>query len=381
MFVDQIKIFAKAGKGGDGACTFRREKFVPKGGPDGGDGGRGGSIILRADPHIDTLTQFFYEPILRAKNGENGRGRQCYGKSGQDKLVKVPIGTIVYRLPAGLSPFAPKPQDWELEEGESESKSESQVGESAAAELKPQDLELVGDLDHDGAELVLCKGGDGGRGNIHFKSSRNRVPRQFTPGDDGEEGYFLMELRSIADAGLVGYPNAGKSTLLSKISSAHPKVAPYPFTTLHPVIGMVDFDEYRRAPVADIPGLVEGAHQNIGLGHEFLKHIVRCRVLLFVVDMGGSEGRNPSEDLGQLRKELSLYDPTLADRPWFVVANKMDDPNAKENLSHFKRKFRKVEVVPISAELGEGIDALKETLQRYLFPVVDPNTETPATEA
>ena len=381
MFVDQIKIFAKAGKGGDGACTFRREKFVPKGGPDGGDGGRGGSIILRADPHIDTLTQFFYEPILRAKNGENGRGRQCYGKSGQDKLVKVPIGTIVYRLPAGLSPFAPKPQDWELEEGESESKSESQVGESAAAELKPQDLELVGDLDHDGAELVLCKGGDGGRGNIHFKSSRNRVPRQFTPGDDGEEGYFLMELRSIADAGLVGYPNAGKSTLLSKISSAHPKVAPYPFTTWHPVIGMVEFDEYRRAPVADIPGLVEGAHQNIGLGHEFLKHIVRCRVLLFVVDMGGSEGRNPSEDLGQLRKELSLYDPTLADRPWFVVANKMDDPNAKENLSHFKRKFRKVEVVPISAELGEGIDALKETLQRYLFPVVDPNTETPATEA
>ena len=365
MFVDQIKIYAKAGKGGDGACTFRREKFVPKGGPDGGDGGRGGSIVLRADPHIDTLTQFFYEPILRAKNGENGRGRQCYGKSAQDKVVKVPIGTIVYRLPAGVAPFAPKLKAWEMEGEDAESG--AAVGEEAAAKVNPADLELLADLDREGAELVLCKGGDGGRGNIHFKSSRNRVPRQFTPGDDGEEGYYLMELRSIADAGLVGYPNAGKSTLLGKISSAHPKIAPYPFTTLHPVIGMVNFDEFQRAPVADIPGLVEGAHKNIGLGHEFLRHIVRCRVLLFVVDMAGSEGRNPTEDLGQLRKELRLYDPGLAERPWFIVANKMDDPNAKENLRHCKRKFRKVKIVPISAELGEGIDDLKAVLREYLF--------------
>ena len=376
MFVDQIKIFAKAGKGGDGACTFRREKFVPKGGPDGGDGGRGGSIVLRADPHIDTLTQFFYEPILRAKNGENGRGRQCYGKSGPDKLVKVPIGTLVYRLPEGAAPFAPKLKDWELEQPEegdtaAEEGASSEVGERAALSIEPDELELVADLDREGAELVLCKGGGGGRGNVHFKSARNRVPRQFTPGEDGEEGYFLMELRSIADAGLVGYPNAGKSTLLGKISSAHPKVAPYPFTTLHPVIGIVEFDEFKRAPVADIPGLVEGAHRNIGLGHEFLKHIVRCRALLFVVDMAGSEGRNPTDDLGQLRKELSLYDPTLAERPWFVVANKMDDPGAAENLRHFKRKFRKVEIVPISAELGDGIVELKEVLKRYLFPPVE----------
>ncbi len=383
MFVDHIKIFAKAGSGGDGSCSFRREKFVPKGGPDGGDGGRGGSIILRADPHVDTLTQFFYEPIVRAKNGENGRGKQCYWKSAQDKIVKVPIGTLVYRLPEGAAPFAPKPQDWEIamegedaegEEGQEENegaeveeKTASTVGEDAAGDVKPGELQLVADLDHDGAELVLCKGGDGGKGNIHFKSSRNRVPRQFTPGGDGDEGYFLLELRSIAAAGFVGYPNAGKSTLLGKISSAHPKVAAYPFTTLHPIIGIVDFDGYKRAPVADIPGLVEGAHLNVGLGHEFLRHIFRCRVLLFVIDMAGSEDRNPTDDLGQLRKELSLYDPTLPDRPWFVVANKMDDPRAEENLRHFRQRFPKLEVVPISAELGEGIDDLKKVLYRHLF--------------
>jgi GTP-binding protein len=417
MFVDHIKIYAKAGNGGDGSCSFRREKFVPKGGPDGGDGGRGGSIILRADPHIDTLTQFFYEPIIRAKSGENGRGKQCYGKSAQDKIVKVPIGTLIYRLPEGASPFAPKPQDWELagseageetevvqsadedeeeyledeeytEEDEASEEEEdtyavpasaadqqehmepagATVGEHAAAKLNPEDLELVADLDYDGAELVLCQGGKGGKGNIHFKSSRNRVPRQFTPGEDGTEGYFLLELRSIAEAGFVGYPNAGKSTLLGKISSARPKVAPYPFTTLNPIIGIVDFDGYKRAPVADIPGLVEGASENVGLGHEFLRHIYRCRVLIFVIDMAGSEGRSPIDDLAQLRKEISLYDPTLSDRPWFVVANKMDDPSAEENLGHFNQRFPKLTVVPVSAELGEGVAEFKQVLYGYLFP-------------
>ncbi len=380
MFVDQIKIFAKAGKGGDGALSFRREKFVPKGGPDGGDGGRGGSIVFHADPHVDTLTSFFYEPILRAKNGEHGRGKQCYGKAAKDKHVKVPIGTLIYRLPASASPFAPKKKDWEegdeapAEEVEGEA-FEGEEEESEAATLGGEaadELELVADLDYDGAEVVLCKGGDGGRGNIHFKSSRNRVPRQFTPGGDGEEGHFLLELRSIADAGLVGYPNAGKSTLLGKISSAHPKVAPYPFTTLRPVIGMVEFDGYRRAPVADIPGLIEGASENVGLGHEFLRHIMRCRVLIFVVDMAGSEGRHPVDDLAQLRRELSLYNPQLPDRPWFVVANKMDDPKAPEHLKEFRQRFPKPEIVPISAELGEGIPELKAALARYLF------TEPPA---
>lgn len=429
MFVDQIKIFAKAGKGGDGSASFRRAKFVPKGGPDGGDGGRGGSIILRADPHVDTLTQFFYEPIIKAKNGEPGRGKQCYGKSAPDKIVKVPVGTLVYRLPEGISPFAPKPKAWELdeeggevfegapreeqaeppateaadedefdgsveriefydleaeesdeepvieeeelpEEPEGEESDEvisKKVGGAAANKIRKEDLIFVADLNEPGAEIVLCKGGAGGKGNLHFKSSRNRAPRQWTPGGDGEEGYFYLELRCIADAGLVGYPNAGKSTLLSKISSAHPKVAPYPFTTLHPIIGMVEFDGYRRAPVADIPGLIEGAHRNVGLGHEFLRHIMRCRVLLFVIDMSASEQRNPIEDLGLLRRELSLYDQALAERPWFVAANKMDDPGAEENLRHFRERFPKIDIVPISAELGEGIGELKACLAKYLF--------------
>lgn len=371
MFVDHIKIYAKAGNGGNGSCSFRREKFVPKGGPDGGDGGRGGHIVLVADPHIDNLTPFFYESILKAKNGANGMGKQKYGKSAENKIVKVPIGTLVYRLPEGVSPFAPKVQSWELEEGEEESGSTvgTEAAEEVADQFSPDQLELIADLDHEGAELILCKGGDGGRGNIHYKSSRNRVPLQWEEGGKGEEGYFLLELRKIADAGLVGYPNAGKSTLLGKISSAHPKVAPYPFTTLHPIVGIVEFDSYRRAAVADIPGLVEGAHQNIGLGHEFLRHIVRCKILLFVIDMAGSEERNPIDDLGQLRKELGLYDPTLPERPWLVIANKMDDPRAEENLKHFRTRFPKREIIPISAELGEGIDEVKAALERHLFPV------------
>ena len=378
MFVDHIKIFARAGSGGDGACSFRREKFVPRGGPDGGDGGRGGSIVLVADPHVDTLTQFFYEPILRAKNGANGMGKQKYGRAAQNKVVKVPIGTLVYRLPADAAPFAPKLQAWEKEEADGEEESGASVGEQAAGEIAPSELEVIADLDHEGAELILCKGGHGGRGNIHFKSARNQVPRQFTPGEDGEEGYFLLELRKIADAGLVGYPNAGKSTLLGKISSAHPKTAPYPFTTLHPVIGVVDFDGFRRAAVADIPGLIEGAHLNVGLGHDFLRHIVRCRVLMFVVDMAGSEDRNPIDDLGQLRKELGMYDPTLPDRPWFIVANKMDDPRAEENLNYFRQRFPKKDIIAISAELGEGIDELKTCLANYLFPATE---EAPAEAA
>ena len=378
MFVDHIKIYAKAGDGGDGSCSFRREKFVPKGGPDGGDGGRGGSIILVADPHIDNLTPFFYEPIVRAKSGANGMGKQKYGRAAEDRIVKVPIGTLVYRLPGGASPFAPKPQKWELDNpeggveemvtvGETESTVGAQAAETVVENTEIGELELMADLDREGAELVVCKGGQGGRGNIHYKSSRNRVPRQWEPGHDGEEGYFLLELRKIADAGLVGYPNAGKSTLLGKLSSAHPKVAPYPFTTLHPIVGIVEFPGFQRAAVADIPGLVEGAHMNVGLGHEFLRHIVRCRVLLFVIDMAGSEDRNPIDDLGQLRKELGLYDPTLPDRPWIIIANKMDDPRAEENLLHLRTRFPKREIIAISAELGEGIDEVKASLARHLF--------------
>jgi len=391
MFVDHIKIYAKAGDGGDGSCSFRREKFVPKGGPDGGDGGRGGHIIFVADPHVDNLTNFFYEPILKAKKGANGMGKQKYGRAAENKIVKVPIGTLVYRLPGGVSPFAPKPQKWELDPVEGETIVEgatvgAQAAETVAEATTVGELELMADLDREGAELIVCKGGDGGRGNIHYKSARNRVPRQWEPGHDGEEGYFLLELRKIADAGLVGYPNAGKSTLLGKISSAHPKTAPYPFTTLHPIVGIVNFSGFQRAAVADIPGLVEGAHKNVGLGHEFLRHIVRCKVLVFVIDMAGSEERNPIEDLGNLRKELELYDRTLSDRPWFVVANKMDDPRAAENLRHFQQRFPKREILPISAELGEGIDDVKAALARHLVqdePVTpaEPSAQSPSPSA
>src|SRR5690242_3464898 len=230
MFVDRIKVFAQAGSGGRGSVSFRREKFVPKGGPDGGDGGRGGDVILRADRHVDNLSNLFYEPIIKAKNGAHGMGKKMHGRAAADKVVRVPMGTVVY------------PAD------------QSAIRNPQSAVVDP-----IVDLTR-----------------------------------DGEAGNFLFELRTIADAGLIGYPNAGKSTLLRKISAARPKVAPYPFTTLHPIIGVAELSEYRRVTIADIPGLIEGAHKGVGLGHEFLRHITRCRIFLFVIDAAGSEGRNPA---------------------------------------------------------------------------------------
>jgi GTP-binding protein len=342
MFVDRIKVFAQAGNGGRGSVSFRREKFVPKGGPDGGDGGRGGDVILRADRHTDNLSNLFYEPIIKAKNGGHGMGKKMAGRAGADKIVKVPVGTIVW---AG---------------------DQIQNPESMPVRLGQIENAPVVDLTRDGQEFVLCEGGEGGKGNVHFKSSRNRAPREYTDGDEGESGHFLLELRTIADAGLVGYPNAGKSTLLRKISAARPKVAAYPFTTLHPIIGVVEFSEYRRATIADIPGLIEGAHKGIGLGHEFLRHITRCQIFLFVVDVAGSEGRNPIEDVRQLRKELDLYDPLLSQRPWFIIANKMDLPGAEENLKALRKKFPKIDMVRISAAKGEGIEELKQKLAKWL---------------
>jgi GTP-binding protein len=242
--------------------------------------------------------------------------------------------------------------------------------------VDPDELELVMDLDRPGVDFVLCKGGDGGKGNVHFKSSRNRVPRQYTDGVEGEEGVFYVELRKIADAGLVGYPNAGKSTLLSRISNAHPKIAPYPFTTLTPHIGVVDLANYRRVTVADIPGLIEGASENVGLGHDFLRHIVRCKLLIFVIDMAGSEGREPLEDLQKLRKELDLYDPMLSERQWIVVANKMDLDGAKTKLKHFKSRYKKLEIFPVSAEHSEGLEKLKARLGE-LIPEEQPAPAEP----
>jgi GTP-binding protein len=348
MFVDRVKVFVQAGKGGRGCVSFRREKFVPKGGPDGGDGGRGGDVILLADRHVDNLTNLFYEPIIRAKNGVHGKGKKMTGSAGADKVVKVPVGTVVYAA-----------------EGAERSTFNAQRWTSSAEQLAIGNRQLaipIVDLIRDGQEFMLCRGGAGGKGNVHFKSSRNRAPRQYTEGEEGEEGYFLLELRTIADAGLVGYPNAGKSTLLRKVSAARPKVAAYPFTTLHPIVGVIEFPGYRRATIADIPGLIEGAHRGLGLGYEFLRHITRCRILVFVIDVAGSEGRNPAEDLRNLRREIDLYDPALSSRPWLVVANKMDLPYAKKNLEAVQERFPKTKIIPTSAEKGEGMDALKEAL-------------------
>jgi len=337
MFIDHIRIFAKAGDGGNGAVSFRREKFVPRGGPDGGDGGKGGDVILVVDPSTDNLRQFHYDPKLIAKKGVNGGGVRKTGKGGDTVIAKVPPGTVVYKSNATTVQEAV-----EFERGD-----------------EGIDLDPIADLTEYGQKFVLCKGGQGGMGNSNFATPTHRTPTESTPGEEGESGVYYLELRRIADAGLVGFPNAGKSTLLSKLSHAQPKIAAYPFTTLQPMVGVVEFGGFRRCTVADIPGLIEGAHDNRGLGHEFLRHITRCRVLLFVVDMAGSEGRDPISDLGILRKEINEYDEELGRFPWIVVANKMDIEGAEENLKDFKQRFPKVRVIPISAELEEGLEDLK----------------------
>jgi GTPase len=379
MFVDRIKISAQAGNGGRGCVSFRREKFVPKGGPDGGDGGRGGDIILRADQHTDHLAQLFYEPVIKGKNGGHGRGKKMHGKNAPNKVVKVPVGTIVYEVRNAYG-------GWRS--ANAQLNASRKLGNSSeAVEIEPEPVPLLDgreipkqsairdsqsalspliDLRRDGQEFVLCQGGAGGKGNVHFKSSRNRAPREYTEGGEGERGDFLFELRSIADAALVGYPNAGKSTLIQRISAARSKIAPYPFTTLHPVIGVVQLGDYRRATVADIPGLIEGAHRNLGLGHDFLRHITRCRLLLFVLDMAGSEGRSPIADLESLRREIDLYDSRLSLRPWIIVANKMDLPRAEENLRDFEKRFPQRTIVPISAKQNRGINELKRLLGEWI---------------
>jgi GTPase len=379
VFVDRIKIFAQAGKGGRGCVSFRREKFVPKGGPDGGDGGRGGDVILRADQHTDHLAHLFYEPIIKAKNGGHGQGKKMHGKNAPNKTVKVPVGTIVYQLriadcgsrikhdqaESSIS-FQDSIDGREIEAGRFPLSDERSIPDQSAIRDPRSAIDTIVDFTRAGQEFVLCKGGTGGKGNVHFKSSRNRAPREYTDGNEGESGHFLLELRSIADAALVGYPNAGKSTLIQRISAARSKIAPYPFTTLRPVIGVVELDDYRRATIADIPGLIEGAHRNLGLGHDFLRHITRCRLLLFVLDMAGSEGRSPIADLESLRREIDLYDPHLSQRPWIVVANKMDLPQAEENLRDFKKRFPQRMIIPISAKESRGINELKRLLGEWI---------------
>src|SRR5437867_1652442 len=365
MFVDRVKVFAQAGKGGCGCVSFRREKFVPKGGPDGGDGGRGGDVILQADRHVDNLANLFYEPIIAAKKGGHGMGKKMAGRAGANKIVKVPVGTIAFSTEGDQRlTFSAQPSTSNAEQLVTPTESREHANLSGVGNR--QSADPIVDLIRDGQEFVLCRGGAGGKGNVHFKSSRNRAPRQYTEGEEGEQGYFLFELRTIADAGLVGYPNAGKSTLLRKISAARPKIAAYPFTTLHPIVGVMELPGYRRATIADIPGLIEGAHRGVGLGHEFLRHITRCRILVFVIDVAGSEGRNPIEDLQNLRREIALYDPALSSRPWLIVANKMDLPDAERNLRALQERFPRTKIVPTSAAQGEGIAELKETLATTL---------------
>ena len=331
MFIDQIKVHARAGHGGKGAVAFHREAFVPKGGPSGGNGGRGGNVILQADHDLNNLIAQYYTPRLIAQNGEAGMGKGMDGHAGKDLIVKVPCGTLVWRVespaqtgePAGASedneeeneqalPIATgKRPVFRTAQGAQALEIDLTEDDDSGPKRDPRKGELVADLTTHGQQFLLCKGGRGGLGNRNFATARRQTPRFAQPGEAGDEGDFLLELRIIADVGLVGYPNAGKSTLLAAISHARPKIAPYPFTTLHPQIGILEYPDWFRLTICDVPGLIEGAHQNVGLGHAFLRHIQRCKILVLLLDMAGTDGRNPWDDYKQLLTELELYDPAL----------------------------------------------------------------------
>jgi len=327
-FGDQVRIQVFAGNGGHGVASFRREKFIPYGGPDGGDGGNGGSVFLRASKDVASLLDLHFAPLVRAEHGEKGRNQQMYGRGGKDKVVPVPTGTEVRDFETG---------------------------------------EFLGEVLADGDRLKVAQGGKGGLGNMHFQTSTHQAPTEFTEGTPGEIKTLRLTMKTVADVGLVGYPNAGKSTLLSQLSAARPKVAAYPFTTLHPQVGTLVFDATHAIRIADVPGLLKDAHKGVGLGHDFLRPVERTRFLLFVVDMAGIDGRNPTEDFLNLREELRLYNPELAERPYGVRANKIDEPAAKKNLAAFKRKTKE-KPLELAAALGEGVPALKTKLFRRFFP-------------
>lgn len=325
MFVDSAKISVKAGKGGDGIVSFRREKYVAKGGPDGGKGGRGGDIIFVGESGLTTLLDFRYRRIIKAENGQNAMGRDMYGKDAEDIYVKVPIGTVVYDADTG---------------------------------------KILADITKPNEEKIIAKGGRGGRGNSFFANSRHPAPDFCEKGFPGEEYNLQLELKVLADVGLVGFPSVGKSTLISVVSEAKPKIASYHFTTLHPNLGVVGVPDGRSFIMADLPGLIEGAHLGAGLGIEFLKHIERTRVIVHVVDMSGQEGRDPYEDYLKIRDELKNFNEDLLKRPEIVVANKMDLETSKENLEKFIKELNGVEVIPISA-------VTKENLNQLLYKIAD----------
>ena len=330
-FVDQVLIHIRAGKGGDGSCSFRREACVPEGGPDGGDGGRGGHIIFKGCRDVDSLIALYFSPLVFAEDGVPGRGQKMFGRMGKDLVVLLPCGTEVFNVETN---------------------------------------EMIADIiDHD-QEIIIAKGGGGGMGNVHFRTSTHQVPTEHTPGEPGEEFRLRLELKTIADAGLIGFPNAGKSSLLTHISDARPKVASYPFTTLNPIVGTVNYENFSQLRVADIPGIIEGAADGVGLGLDFLRHISRSSVLVYVIDMAGTDNRNPWDDYKQLRKEIKQYDEVLLKRPSIVIANKIDQQAAIENLPAFIKKTR-TKPIPMSAldTKDPGVLAFKQRLQDLLKPI------------
>lgn len=345
-FIDEAVIQVLAGKGGDGVASFRREKYIPKGGPDGGDGGRGGSVFAVADRNINTLIDYRFARIHRAKNGQNGQGSDRYGKSAEDIILRMPVGTLIKDINTG---------------------------------------EVVADLVHDQQKILLAKGGNGGIGNLHFKSSTNRAPRQFTFGEPGQELELKLELKVLADVGLLGMPNAGKSTLIRAVSAARPKVADYPFTTLQPNLGMVRVDQNRSFVMADIPGLIEGAAEGVGLGHRFLKHLTRTRLLLHVVDMmPPNEDTDLVHEAHALEQELKKYDEALYQKPRWLVMNKTDmmpEDERDEICRQFVEKLGwQDKYFIISALTGEGCQLLTYAIMEYLEQHLPPQPENPIPE-
>jgi GTPase len=330
-FVDEVLIKVKAGDGGNGAVAFRREKYVDKGGPSGGDGGNGGSVVFKATEQLTTLLDFRYQQHYRARNGQHGMGSDMNGKGSDDLVLEAPVGTVVRDVASGN--------------------------------------ELV-DLSVAGQTYVVAKGGRGGLGNINFATSTRQTPRFAQDGTPGEEKELLLELKLLADVGIVGFPNAGKSTLISRVSRARPKVADYPFTTLVPNLGVVPYKDKKSFVMADIPGLIEGASEGAGLGHQFLRHVERCRVLVHLVDLSSVvEGRNPAQDFDTINRELERYSEVLAQKPMVVVANKLDLPHAREALPAFLKVMekRRIRVLELSGATGEGLDALLDACAQVLF--------------
>jgi GTP-binding protein len=328
MFVDEVDIHVTAGDGGRGCLSFRREKFVPRGGPNGGDGGHGGSVFIVASPHLNTLVNYRFHPEFQAERGRHGEGSNRTGRQGEDLELEVPPGTLVYeKTPDG-------------------------------------ERVLLADLTEVGQRVLVAKGGKGGWGNARFATSTNRAPRRVSPGEPGEDKILQLQLKLLADVGLVGFPNAGKSTLIARISSARPKIADYPFTTLTPNLGVVRLDHERSFVVADVPGLIEGAHRGHGLGHQFLRHVERTKVLVHVVDVSSLSDRDPVEDFETVRRELELFQPALAARPQIVAANKIDalDDEARVDRLRARAEALALPFLAISAATGAGIQALLEAM-------------------